>query len=674
MLKNRYLTKSRFKLATECPTKLFYTGKSEYANQKNDDDFLLALAEGGLQVGELAKCYFPGGHNIESLDYDEAVEKTNQLLMLNQVTIYEAAITTDKLFIRADILVKDRNKLNLYEVKAKSFEPEEENPFVTKRDKTINSEWKPYLYDVAFQKFVTKRALPQYDVSAYLMLADKSAKCPTDGLNQKFQLVKDNDKRVSVSVSKTLTEADLTPPILCKVNVDAECDKIYADTYRVGDQSLTFEQWVDWLADHYASDTLISTQISTACSSCEFKTPKDDERADSKSGYKECWRKELGWNNEDFECPTVLDVWQAIGRRKGYRNKNQLIQDGIVKMSHLSKVDINPQPHKNQKPGLSQSERQWLQVEKFQNGDNSVWLDQKNLRREMDNWVFPLHFIDFETVKLAIPFNAGRRPYEQIAFQFSHHIIRKDGTVEHYGEYLNRERGAFPNYEFVRNLKAQLENDNGTIFRYGDHENTCLNNIRNQLQEDRREIEGREELCRFIESITQPKSKTEENGPNNRNMVDMLEIVKRYYYDPATEGSNSIKDVLPAILNRSTYLQKQYSKPFYGAQGGILSHNFKNKVWVEIKEGKVVDPYKSLDPMFQDISESDMQNLISSNEELREGGAAMTAYARMQSEVMSEPERKEIQKALLNYCELDTLAMVMIYEGWKDLLQREQQN
>ena len=65
-MKNKYLTKSRFKLATECPTKLFYTGKDkEYANQKCDDDFLLALAEGGIQVGELAKCYFRGsvGHH-----------------------------------------------------------------------------------------------------------------------------------------------------------------------------------------------------------------------------------------------------------------------------------------------------------------------------------------------------------------------------------------------------------------------------------------------------------------------------------------------------------------------------------------------------------------------------------------------------------------------------------
>ena len=69
-MSNRYLTKSRFKLAMECPTKLYYTGKEEYINQNIDDPFLIALAEGGFQVGELAKHYFAGGYNIETLDYD----------------------------------------------------------------------------------------------------------------------------------------------------------------------------------------------------------------------------------------------------------------------------------------------------------------------------------------------------------------------------------------------------------------------------------------------------------------------------------------------------------------------------------------------------------------------------------------------------------------------------
>ena len=59
-----YLTKTRFKLATECPTKLFYTGKPEYADQSSVDPFLKALAEGGFQVGELAKAYHPGGYEV----------------------------------------------------------------------------------------------------------------------------------------------------------------------------------------------------------------------------------------------------------------------------------------------------------------------------------------------------------------------------------------------------------------------------------------------------------------------------------------------------------------------------------------------------------------------------------------------------------------------------------
>jgi hypothetical protein len=69
--------------------------------------------------------------------------------------------------------------------------------------------------------------------------------------------------------------------------------------------------------------------------------------------------------------------------------------------------------------------------------------------------------------------------------------------------------------------------------------------------------------------------------------------------------------------------------------------------------------------MFQDADKCDQ--LISSNEEIKDGGAAMTAYARMQFEQMSDYETNELKVSLLKYCELDTLAMVMIYEAWIDL-------
>ena len=53
-MKHRYLTKTRFKLGIDCPTKLFYTRKAEYPDQNEEDTFLAALAEGGFQVGKLA--------------------------------------------------------------------------------------------------------------------------------------------------------------------------------------------------------------------------------------------------------------------------------------------------------------------------------------------------------------------------------------------------------------------------------------------------------------------------------------------------------------------------------------------------------------------------------------------------------------------------------------------
>ena len=51
-----YLSKSRFKQALNCPTKLYYGTKgNNYADNNADDPFMAALAEGGYQVGELAK-------------------------------------------------------------------------------------------------------------------------------------------------------------------------------------------------------------------------------------------------------------------------------------------------------------------------------------------------------------------------------------------------------------------------------------------------------------------------------------------------------------------------------------------------------------------------------------------------------------------------------------------
>ncbi|NLN92561.1 MAG: DUF2779 domain-containing protein, partial [Candidatus Hydrogenedens sp.] len=264
-------------------------------------------------------------------------------------------------------------------------------------------------------------------------------------------------------------------------------------------------------------------------------------------------------------------------------------------------------------------------------------------------------------------------PYEGIAFQFSHHIVEKDGSVRHAGEYLNTTPGSFPNYDFVRELRVQLSKDQGTIFRYAAHENTYLNLIHSQLEDDYRRIPDRRKLCAFIESITKSTGNSTRTWEGRRNMVDMCDIVKRYYYHPATRGSNSIKQVLPAVLSSSPGLQKKYAQPIYGAepgvQGRIPSLNFKDWVWIKRdNDDNVIDPYHLLPSMFQTVTERDGQ-LLSNSDSIRDGGAALTAYAQMQFEDMSDYERKELDQALRKYCELDTLAMVMIYEAWRELVE-----
>jgi hypothetical protein len=247
-----------------------------------------------------------------------------------------------------------------------------------------------------------------------------------------------------------------------------------------------------------------------------------------------------------------------------------------------------------------------------------------------------------------------------------------DGTVAHVSEYLNGTPGTFPNYDFLRALKASLETNSGTIFRYSNHENTYLNMIVAQLAtEPEGVVSDSEALIAFAHHITQGK-KGSTRPAGERNMVDLWKLVKRFCYAPSTQGSNSIKAVLPAILNSSKYLKNKYAQPVYGADGGIESLNFKDWAWVQFEADgtTVVDPYKRLPPMFPEMTAEEIErlDLLIDGRDLQDGGAAMMAYAKLQFTDMSAAERREIEQSLLRYCELDTLAMVMIYEGWRELL------
>lgn len=653
-MKPRYLTKSRFKLALDCPTKLFYTSKDIYKNQSETDSFLEGLAQGGFQVEELARMYYPEGMAILGNDwnYNLLAQKTTDLLQQENVVIFEAAFLFEGLFIRVDILEKKGNQINLIEVKAKSISSDNHQSFFNKNG-TLSGGWAPYLYDIAFQKHVMQLCFPKWEINPFLNLVDKDATATVDGLNQFFKVDTSSENRTGIIKKEGITKADLGDSILTTISVQEEVD--YILTHNPHDNSKSFAELIAYFLEAYKTDMKIKNTIGSHCKTCEFYS--DDISKTIKSGFHECWQEQLQVSHKTINKPKTYDVW--------YNPASKAMDEGRFFMNQLTEDDLNIKPEAGK---LSRSERQWLQIEKEINQDPTPFIDVENLRQELNAWKFPLNFIDFETTAVAIPFLKNLHPYEQLAFQFSHHIVYKDGRVEHVNEYLNTEIGEFPNFNFIRALKTALSANTGSIFRYHNHENTIVNVIYKQLSQSNEP--DKNELMEFIKSISHSTNSSSENWCGDRDMIDLQRTIVNYYFHPITGGSNSIKAILPAVLYSSTFLQKKYSKTVQTIN--VTSKNFNNDhVFLKMENGSVVSPYKNLPPIFDgfdyDTLEEAAEHASKSVPEIADGGAALFAYGKLQFPDASKEEREAINQGLLRYCELDTLAMVMIYEYFKDI-------
>ena len=93
----------------------------------------------------------------------------------------------------------------------------------------------------------------------------------------------------------------------------------------------------------------------------------------------------------------------------------------------------------------------------------------------------------------------------------------------------------------------------------------------------------------------------------------------------------------------------------------------KGKAWVTATSW---DPYEFLPCVSSEFPHVLEKNygVAGVDEKIDQGGAAMTAYAKVQFTQCRKKEVDDIRKALLQYCELDTLAMVMLWEEWQSLL------
>lgn len=615
----------------------------------------MELAKGGFQVEELARMNFPNGILIEGndWDYDLLVKQTSELLKQDNVVIYEAAFMFNNLFIRTDILVKKGKHVEVIEVKAKSFNPTKLD-FESKFG--LSSKWIPYLFDLAFQKHVIMKSHTEFEVKASLMMADKTKLSSIDGLNSIFRISIKNNNRTCIIKPEGLTLESLGNSVLGKINMDAVLDIIYSGKQKV--HELDFYELVNLFSSNYELDKKINFPIGWHCKGCEFKKmPNDDSGL--KSGFEECWTAQRGWTKSDFNKPTTFDIWSFRKGRSLFENDDKIF------LADINEEDVDVKP----KAGIiTSSERQWIQVEKTVSEDTTAYVEKDGLKTEMASWNFPLHFIDFETSAVALPFTKGRRPYESVAFQFSHHKLNFNGTIEHEPDFISATPGEFPNFNFLRALKKNLENDNGTIFRYAVHENTILNAIYDQLS-DSNELD-KVELMDFIKTISVSKNDRVEKWEGVRKMVDLCDIVKKYYYHPLMKGSNGIKSVLPAILASSEYLKSKYTLPLGKLE--LTSRNFSPEhIWLTYDDkGKVVSPYKMLPPLFEGWTDEEKEETISELDGIHDGGGALTAYAKLQYQIMSNNERQSIIKALLKYCELDTLAMVMLYDVLKENIKK----
>ena len=686
----KYFTKIAFSITFKCPRRLYYAyDKKTYANQDLDDDFLKSLAEGGFQVGEFAKlCYAIDVKNtIDTLDEDEAIKMTKELFGQENVNIAEAAFRSGNLFVRADIIEKQGNIINLIEVKAKSWHPKEDS-FLAKNGKSTNNAIRPYLYDVAFQKYVVEKALKEmfpektFTVKAFLMLADKSRVATVNGLNQLFK-IKDgaNGRSVvetSIDAMKIVSAIPKVERVVQPFDVDEICNHIINGSYEEQKdldfmEGIGFKAFVEKMAYHYCHHIKTDCSIGSKCFSCPFhKKPNDDLTL--LDGYRECWKEKAEFKDEDFSKPLIKDLSGLyIGKKR-----DEFIKCRKYFIESLIKDDLKESTNKKH-DGLDHYERKWLQIGVATNNEEilesyrcdmvgDIYLDVEGIKNEMDTWKFPLHFIDFETSAVALPFYEGMRPYEQIAFQFSHHRVdlNEDGSyrITHAGQFINMEKGHFPNYDFIRALKNELDKDSGTIFRYSNHENTILREIHKQLENSNEE--DKDELQSFIESITHYKNGKDE-FVGERDMVDLADVVLKYYFHPIMKGSYSIKAVLPAVLNSSDFIKKKYEEAVYGTEKMPSMNLTKAKVWIEYEEdGKTVkNPYKLLPPIATYLNNSeDSIEALENDESIANGGAALAAYSKLQFSDDSMAEA--LISALLTYCELDTLAMVFIWEYFKN--------
>jgi len=226
--------------------------------------------------------------------------------------------------------------------------------------------------------------------------------------------------------------------------------------------------------------------------------------------------------------------------------------------------------------------KQALQVEATRLGRQIIHTEK--IKQYLDTFTYPLYFFDYETLSSLVPYFDGMRPYQQLPFQYSLHILDSpDGELRHV-EYLHRDESN-PAEPLSKTLKSQI-GDKGSIITWN---------------------MGFEKSCNTMIGSLLPEYKEFYEKLNERIIDLMIPFSTSLYIDKDFKGSASIKAVLPVLVPELSYKE-------LGIQEGASAQ----RLWMEtVLDGK-------------------------------------------------RPEEKEqILSDLVEYCGLDTLAMVEIFKYLK---------
>jgi hypothetical protein len=175
-------------------------------------------------------------------------------------------------------------------------------------------------------------------------------------------------------------------------------------------------------------------------------------------------------------------------------------------------------------PGLTEGHQMVLQAART----GELVLDSARIEQLVEGLRFPLGFMDFETYMPGLPIYAGMRPWQQVPFQWSLHVLEEDGLLRH-EEFLHAD-GGDPRRAFAEALIAAVGGSGSVVVYNRGMEST-------RLQELARDFP---ELADALLAL-------------DARIVDLLPVVRQSCYHLDFHGSRSLKAVTPVLAPHLSY-------------------------------------------------------------------------------------------------------------------------